>query len=127
MPKSGCYGLLFLALLAFIVGCGNSDMAQVTGQVTLDGQPVTEVFVVFQPQAEGDSNVAKTRSAMAEVDAEGKYVLSTNKQGDGALVGKHKVMLTPVNRNAQLPGRLAPNYMVTVEPGENTIDLKLEK
>ena len=117
----------FCVLLATtMTGCGGPQMAQVTGTVTLNGEPVTEVFVTFQPQPKDNSAVAETRSAMAEVDDQGNFELSTNKKGDGALVGDHKVMVTSVKQGAEPPGVLPPGYLVTVQPGKNEIELKLK-
>lgn len=100
-------------------------MGQVTGQITLDGQPVTGLIVTFHPQARADSVNAVTRQAMGETDAEGRFALGTNARGDGAAVGKHRVVLVPGNREKPLPGKLPDDYEVEVEPGDNTIDIQL--
>ena len=59
--------------LTFTLGCGGDagDMPQVgtvTGTVTLDGQPVSEANIVFNPVSGG-------RSATAVSDSSGKYTL----------------------------------------------------
>jgi hypothetical protein len=107
-------------------GCqGGTEMAPVSGQVTMSGQPVRGVFVVFHPQPPDGSIEAPTRPAMAQVDEDGRYSLSTNVEGDGAAVGKHKVTIIAVKRGAQPPGNVPQDYVVEVKPGPNTHDLEL--
>jgi hypothetical protein len=72
-------------LTAFCVGCGQSETVPVTGTVTLNGQPATEAEVLFTP--------TKGRMASGQTDAAGKFTLSTNKPGDGAVPGEHKVTI----------------------------------
>jgi hypothetical protein len=100
-------------------------MAPVSGRVIMGGQPVRGVFVVFHPQPREGSVEAPTRAAMAQVDDNGHYSLSTSVEGDGAAVGKHKVSIVAVKRGAQPPGNVPPNYIVEVKPGANTHDLEL--
>ena len=109
------------------IGCngGDAEMAPVTGTVTMNGQPVTGVFVKFQPNALPGETSAPTRAAMADVDSEGRYELSTNVKGDGAAVGAHTVTVVSVNMNAAPPGNLRPGHKVEVKPGDNVIDLEL--
>lgn len=48
------------AVVAF-VGCGRSDLGQVTGRVTLDGEPLAGAFVEFVPTGgEGSSSSGRT-------------------------------------------------------------------
>lgn len=80
--------VLGFALMLAAVGCGNSDrppMAEVTGTVVYRGQPVEGATVTFLPEAKG------MRSAGALTDAEGHFELMTFEDGDGAIVGKHRV------------------------------------
>ena len=62
-------------------------MAIVTGAVTLDGNPVADAGVVFQP--------ALGPIATARTDANGNYRLVTANQ-DGALVGEHDITVAKV-------------------------------
>lgn len=129
-------GGLFLclcAVLAVAVGCGPT-IVPVSGQVTCDGEPVTDAMVVFSPiPPEGEINAA-TRSAIGELDENGNYTLSTNAEGDGALVGWHLVTIEPreyENEEGEdvvikLPGSLPEDYKIEVNPGENTINIELE-
>lgn len=70
-----------------MIGCGKSEveLGAVTGRVTLDGQPVRGVFVVFQPEGR--------RPALALLDPDGKFKLQYNVKHSGSVVGKQGVYL----------------------------------
>ncbi|RMG00853.1 MAG: hypothetical protein D6741_06100 [Planctomycetota bacterium] len=122
---------VLVAALVSIVGCGGPKMASVEGTVTCNGQPVKGVIVVFNP-VPSDGETAVTRPSMGVTDDAGHYVLSTEREGDGAAVGKHKVSISPAAQTDDttepedvLPGTLPKDYVVEVKPGDNTIDLEL--
>ncbi len=81
------YGTVVLA------GCsGNSPATtfQVSGTVKLsDGQPLTAGRILFRPDK--DSKY----SARGGINQDGAFELTTFKEGDGAIAGVHKVMITP--------------------------------
>lgn len=80
-----------LGLLVSIVGCsGNSGIQQVSGIVTLDGQPCPGLFVLFTP-LEGESRT----SSRGQTDQDGKFTLRYTSQIQGAQVGKHLVQISP--------------------------------
>lgn len=71
-------------LLLTLVGCEQPPAtAPVTGQVTIDGEPLDFGFVVFQP--------AKGQPAKGEVGPGGEFALMSAKLGEGALIGPHRV------------------------------------
>ena len=76
-------------LLAVSIGCGGSeyDFGNVNGKVTLDGAPLGNVEITFQPE-EGPL-------ASGEADAQGNFTLKSSTGDDGALVGSHKVLVLP--------------------------------
>lgn len=84
--------LLALSLVfSSLAGCGGQDSdtpetAPVTGVVKLDGQPLPDATVVFEPEA--------GRPSQADTDAEGKYSLRYTKDLYGAKIGKHTVRIT---------------------------------
>jgi len=86
-------------LFVFIAlqGCGGGERyASVTGKVTLDGKPLAKVGVTFVPIDKPGSDLAGL-TASGATDENGQYSLRTYVQGsfrDGALVGKHKVIIT---------------------------------
>lgn len=104
-------GVIIGALATFaLLGCGRSgglETAQVSGTVTLDGQPYTHGgSVVFQPEARG-------KMATSRIQPDGSFQLSTYSGGDGAIVGKHIVSVRPpaakvVDESADTPVPKSP-------------------
>lgn len=89
MKKLAQYGLVF-ALALTLAGCGGSDrppMEKVSGTVTLDDQPIEGASVMFMPVDGG-------KPAYGVTDAAGRFRLTTYDDGDGALVGDHRVTIT---------------------------------
>jgi hypothetical protein len=88
--------LLALAL-SLAAGCGGAGVAPVSGRVTLNGQPLANVHVSFQPVAAG-TDLNPGGGSYAITDADGRFTLRTV-EGDrpGAVVGKHRVEITPRN------------------------------
>lgn len=111
---------------AGVVGCGDAAMAPVTGVVTMDGKPVADAIVVFQPQPADGEPYASTTRAMARTDAGGVYQLSTIDRHDGAAVGTHKVSIASNEKFGKPVGVLPANFTVEVKSGANTIDLQIE-
>jgi hypothetical protein len=71
-----------------LVGCGpsNPQIAPVHGAVTLDGEPVHEARLVFQPESAGSPSYGFT-------DEKGRYELGYKRGVSGALVGWHTVSI----------------------------------
>lgn len=74
-----------LALCVFS-GCG-SDIAEVKGRVTLDGQPLKDATVMFLPAGGG-------RPGTAITDADGRYELLFTGTEKGAMIGKNVVKIS---------------------------------
>jgi hypothetical protein len=120
-----------LAMLVCLVGCNkpeHPDVGRVSGVVTLDGQPLSEATVMFQP-AEGRGSVATT-------DTAGKYSLTYLDGVPGAIIGQHKVIIRteipgedgqPPIKKEKLPKRYHDNTELTadVKAGSNTVDFPL--
>ena len=113
-------------------GCGDAGpeippLGSVTGVVTLDGQPLPEVMVMFQPKAGG-------RSSMGKTDATGNYILNFNSETPGAIIGDHAVSIrTPMETPNPGQKEAIPSVYNTktlllekVSDGENTIDFDLK-
>jgi hypothetical protein len=79
------FGLVTVFAL-IVAGCGGSGLGEVTGKVTLDGQPLAGAIVTFYPQ-EGRPSIGMT-------DSEGNYELGFTASEKGAVVGKHTVRIT---------------------------------
>jgi hypothetical protein len=101
-----------LLLLLPALGCGRNDIVPVSGQITLDGQPLAEAVVVFQPMRNPRDPDAAAHSGMGSVgrtDAAGRYRLRlVEPDREGALVGRHSVTITtaatsPAGDDSALP------------------------
>ena len=132
MPSN--LGLILVGLFA-LAGCGPSyelDIAPARGTVTLDGKPLSAGSVLFVP--------AKGRGAGAKLAPDGTFVLTTYSQGDGAILGKHRVAVLPLQSDSEsdeLPEGYVPipsryqsaassGFEVEVRPdGENVFNLEL--
>ena len=86
--------ILFTMLITIpMAGCGGGvPTAKVEGVVTLDGKPLSEIRVLFQP----DNKIAESAGmgSFALTDSSGKFVLKlSDSQNEGAVVGNHTVTL----------------------------------
>ena len=91
-------GLTLAALCLAIVGCGGPErpeMVPVSGVVKHGGKPVAGAEVSFH-------NDESPRAAQGVTDAEGKFQLTTFDDGDGAVVGLHKVAVAKVQTDAAI-------------------------
>lgn len=84
-------GLVLFVVVAtsLAVGCGQAEqlpVAPARGIVLLDNRPLPAANVVFIPE--------RGRSAAAQSNADGTFVLTTYQSGDGAIVGAHHVTVT---------------------------------
>ena len=91
-PRITAFVLISTALL---IGCkGNPrDVAKTTGVVIMDGKPLTGGRIMFQPFAEGEEKRVG-KMAVAQIQSDGTFVLTTYEEGDGAVVGKHRPVIT---------------------------------
>src|SRR5262245_61954234 len=96
--------LLLLGLSVLTAGCGR-QVATVSGKVTLDGKPLANARVNFQPSS-GDA-VNPGVGSYGQTDANGEYSLNLiDGTGPGAVVGTHRVMIRAVGGGqAAAPGK----------------------
>jgi hypothetical protein len=82
--------------LSALVGCGGEGGGTVKagGTVTVNGQPMADLAVMFTPQGAG-------RPAVGVTDASGHFDLATFAPGDGAAPGTH--IVTIVENSTQPP------------------------
>jgi hypothetical protein len=85
--------VLIVGAILGIAGCGTAqptgeilETVDASGTLTLNGEPLEFYQVAFFP--------TDNRPAMGISDSTGKFSLGTNKPGDGAIVGPHKVAVT---------------------------------
>lgn len=127
--------LACVAVLAVpIAGCSKGNqppLGSVTGTVTLDGKPLANADVTFQPVGPG-------RAAMATTDDQGRYEMTYLNDVKGALVGSTVVMITTAKSGSDdgktpaVPERLPKRYhkestlKVEVAEGSNTFNFDLK-
>ena len=93
------------ALFILLAGCGKSgpDLAPVSGVIKIDGEPMENVDVAFQPQ-EGKS------PSYGRTDKNGHYELGYKQGVVGALVGKHTVRITASHELMRNPPNLPAKF-----------------
>lgn len=80
-------------LLALAVGCsGGPRFAPVSGVVTLDGKPYGKAVISFQPIGDAE-NPNPGRGSSAYTDDNGRFVLESDNNIKGAVVGRHRVRI----------------------------------
>ncbi len=91
---------LLAGVLLLTAGCGGQPYStvRVSGKVTYDDGsliPAPELFVYFEPQAEAIDPRTSPRRGFAQVNvADGTFNrVTTYTPGDGAIAGKHKVVI----------------------------------
>jgi hypothetical protein len=124
--SSYTYAALALTVASLLsAGCGDSgpQLGFVEGTILLDGKPLAEADVEFQPQ-DGSPSYGTT-------DSSGHYELAYTPGKQGAMVGKHVVLITTYKElggdrflEERLPERYHSESELTaeVEPGSQTID-----
>jgi hypothetical protein len=143
------FGLKSIATVAAIAlvltgsGCSSTPadqppLGRVRGKVTMDGQPLAGVDVVFVPKP--------GRPSMATTDASGRYDLWYINRTMGAKLGPHKVFIRPSDMASDDPSaegtsggapamprpRIPAKYnkrstlTAEVKAGRNTFDFALE-
>ncbi|MBX3426076.1 MAG: carboxypeptidase regulatory-like domain-containing protein [Pirellulales bacterium] len=127
---------LVAATMLALVGCGGAYDAVVTGEVRLDGQPITTGAVAFIPAAGGPT-------AYAQIDANGRYDIHTGKER-GLPSGSYGVTVVsrepPATERSKTGGPPPPGKALTpewyalaqysplkvdVKPGKNDVPLEL--
>jgi hypothetical protein len=117
-----------------LTGCGRPEnIGQVSGMVTLNGQPLPGALIQFEPLAGGSPSGGYT-------DESGQYSLTYNREVQGAEIGEHRVLIRtkdlgnpdsdpPRPKKAEsVPARYNTKSELTakVEAGKNQIDFPLE-
>jgi len=82
---------------ALCAGCGSSPALPVSppvpvkGRVTFRGKPLTQGRIVLEPTDGG-------HDAEGTIQPDGTFALTTFKEGDGALLGVHRVVIADADR-----------------------------
>lgn len=87
-PYSRWQTILLLAVVALAWGCGDGrpTRVKVSGQVLIDGQPLTVGNIKFVPEG--------SRPSSAQLNAEGRFTLTCYDGDDGVVPGKHRVQIS---------------------------------
>ena len=118
-----------------LIGCGGGSgypVGQASGTVTCEGKGVPGAWVFFEPLAGSEGSALVGKQGFAIADENGKFVISTYGTQDGAVIGKHKVHVTPPKSEGG-PAYKCPcefdsatePFLVEVKSGKNTFDLPL--
>ncbi|MDH3718582.1 MAG: hypothetical protein OES79_10725 [Planctomycetota bacterium] len=102
MPRH-CLMVLILAA----GGCGGEayPLAPVAGTVTLDGAPVADARIGFEPVRQDDSPNAGPGS-YGKTDPQGRYRLKALHGDEGAVVGPHVVWISTLEEKEHPDGRI---------------------
>lgn len=133
MSKGSSFNLLaLLILVGTCCGCGpdTPPLGEVHGVVTNNGTPVAGASVRFIPE--------KGRPSTATTDEDGGFELRYTPEASGALLGEHRVLITPGAKaygTGAVPGEplsIPPPpepvelaETVTVKPGKNEFQFDL--
>ncbi len=131
MRQIGLAAVIGASALFALCGCGGSknlpELGQVAGTVTVDGVPVPNLVVTFEPHSAALST--------GTTDAQGHYILWHANRAKGAALGASVVRINAIDDPEHptpggpvvIPAQYNDNSTLTadVQAGENTIDFKL--
>lgn len=128
------YTPVLLALLVAL-GCGGGNTAPVNGQVKFKDGGDVSVLAGHTVAFEAD---ADRMSGYGDIQADGTFKITTFSPDDGAIIGSHRVSITPPEPppDAPLPKPiLDPKYQnhttsgltVEIKPGTNNVEFELER
>jgi hypothetical protein len=105
MPDTLRSKIVLVWLLIALAGCGKGgpQIAPVRGRVTLDGNPLANADVLFQP--DGSQRPSSGRTA-----ADGHYELMYKRGQPGAMVGQHTVRIWVSPEVVRNPPVIAPRF-----------------
>jgi len=119
--------LALLLGLPLLIGCNQGpSLAPVHGRLTCNGKPVKEAGVIFSPVPATEGAKESGKPATGSTDADGRFVLTTYKSGDGALVGKHRASIV-MDNTVRLPCGNSKVVVLEVKPGDNELDIEMNQ
>jgi hypothetical protein len=88
LKRSASWRLTIAGAALLTVGCSGDRLATapVTGTVYLDDKPLADALLTFMPE--------RGQTANGVTAADGKFTLTTYREGDGAIPGRHLVMVS---------------------------------
>lgn len=106
-------------------GCGGPEMAAVEGKVSFNGKPVKEAQVTFAPVPTSADIKEPGKAATGFTDEAGRFSLSTFQPHDGAIVGKHRVLVV-IDATNPAKAKLENKYELEVKPTKNELNIDLQ-
>ena len=109
----------------FCLGCGGTSSSAVMatypvkGRVTYKGKPLTKGSIQFEPTDSG-------RGASGEIKPDGTFVLTTYKEGDGAVPGMHRVSVSTAKGVVPLKYAQPASSKVEVEVSEDKSEYPID-
>lgn len=94
--------LSIAALLIGLASCGPGNglnLARVRGTVTLEGEPLKNGTVMFEPD---ESKGTTGPQAVGTIMPDGTFIMSSQSAGDGAVVGFHRVGILGLDESPSL-------------------------
>jgi len=116
----------FATLFVVAVGCSaSSETVPVHGIVLLDGRPLQNAEVIFQPEGK--------RASIGKTDANGYYQLSFTANQSGGIVGMNRVIISKMDNSPNGKELLPSRYNLSTElvrevkdSGSNEFDFDLK-
>ncbi len=135
--RTPCLRLIVLLEMVVVSGCQPGELqGELTGRVTLNGEPVSQGYVIFR-------NYAKGVHMMAEIGADGTYRASTA-NGYGLPLGEYQVYVSPPVPDVPFGPAMAPpdrtqvamfpkkyqqpetsELSITIREGDNRLDIAM--
>jgi hypothetical protein len=83
-----------LLVAAGAIGC-HGEVVPVSGRVTLDGKPLADAVVTFQPLGHGKAMATTTTGSVGKTDSDGRFRLRlVSPERNGAAVGDHFITIS---------------------------------
>ncbi|QDT66864.1 hypothetical protein [Calycomorphotria hydatis] len=118
--------MIFLSgmLCLFSAGCGNGTsgppVVDVSGRITINGEPAVGVYVIFKPLGDGNSvNTGMTSSGFTDETGRYRVHTETYPSQDGAVVGNHRVRVFGLESKDDFEF-----WMPTINPDDPSADAK---
>ena len=122
--KQSILRLAIFAVALFVAGCRSGELptAPISGKVLVDNQPLSTGSVYFSPVSGG-------KGATGKIQEDGTFVLTTYRDGDGAILGEHQVGISavlPIGSQDGPPGNARPLIpMRYASPGSSKLTCKV--
>jgi len=106
-------------------------LGRVTGKVQIDGRPIPNARLTFQPTEALAVMDAKNLGSSAGIsDGNGNYMMFYVQGIPGAVIGKHKITVSAMDANGQelvpLEWNQNPGNQVEVKAGSNTFNFEIQ-